>query len=197
MRRSNNLENKTVSDINWRDRLVYMKVPAHSSLEPPLEYNQDQTSWRCWWIKVCCDVFNHLGSYGNSMQFQISSRRETGKEKPELPRLEFLETFSANNFALSNAENNSSRPTIADWPLLRTLLAIPQKSWDPSFWEVIDFCFSSMCKFGSFKILLATITSLYELYFRFRRIILLVQMKKVISMAMAAAAQAAENHGDQ
>ena len=39
-------------------------------------------------------------------------------------------------------------------------------------------------------------TSLSELYFRFRRFILLVQMKKVISMNMAAA-QAAENHGDE
>ena len=43
-------------------------------------------------------------------------------------------------------------------------------------------CFSSMCKFGSFKNPFATITSLFELYFRFRRFILLVQTKKVISM---------------
>ena len=38
------------------------------------------------------------------------------------------------------------------------------------------------------------ITSLSELYFRFRRFILLVQTKKATSMA---AAQAAENHGDE
>ena len=42
------------------------------------------------------------------MQFQISSRRETGKEIPESSRLEFLEKFSANNFALSDAEDNTS-----------------------------------------------------------------------------------------
>ena len=42
MRSSINLENKTLSDIYWRVQLVYMKVQAHSSLEPPLEYNQDQ-----------------------------------------------------------------------------------------------------------------------------------------------------------
>ena len=44
------------------------------------------------------------------------------------------------------------------------------------------FCFISICKFGSFKNPFATITSLSELYFRIRRFILLVQMKKVISM---------------
>ena len=31
------------------------------------------------------------------------------------------------------------------------------------------FCFSSICQFGSFKNPFATITSLSELYFRFRR----------------------------
>ena len=53
-----------------------------------------------------------------------------------------------------------------------------------------------MCKFGSFKSPLGTITSLSKLYFRFRKFILLVQTEKVISMAMVAA-QAAENHGDE
>ena len=42
MRPSNNLENKTPSDIYLRVQLVRKKVQAHSSLEPPLEYNQDQ-----------------------------------------------------------------------------------------------------------------------------------------------------------
>ena len=44
------------------------------------------------------------------MQFQISSRRKTGKEIPESSRLEFLEKFSANSFALSDAEGNTSEP---------------------------------------------------------------------------------------
>ena len=60
----------------------------------------------------------------------------------ESSRLEFLEKFSANNFALSDAEDNTSRPlnreSIADLPLLGTLLAIHQKSREPSFWEVMD-----------------------------------------------------------
>ena len=56
------------------------------------------------------------------MQFQISSRRE--------------------NFTLSDVEDNTSRPLnrggIADLPFLRTVLAILQKSQEPSFWEVMD-----------------------------------------------------------
>ena len=43
MRPSKNLESKTISDTYGRLQLVCMKVQAHSSLEPPLEYNQDQT----------------------------------------------------------------------------------------------------------------------------------------------------------
>ena len=42
MKPSNNLENKTPSDPYSRVQLVHKKVQALSSLEPPLEYNQDQ-----------------------------------------------------------------------------------------------------------------------------------------------------------
>ena len=69
---------------------------------------------------------------------------KTGKEIPESSRLEFIEKLSANNFALSDAEDKTSgllnRGGIADLPLLRTLLAICQNSREPSFWEVMD-CF--------------------------------------------------------
>ena len=64
--------------------------------------------------------------------FELVLEWETGKEIPESSRLEFLEKFSANNFTLSNAEDNTSRQLnrgeTADLPLLRTLLAIHQKS---------------------------------------------------------------------
>ena len=67
---------------------------------------------------------------------------KTGKEIPESSRLEFLEKFLANNFPLSDAEDNTSGPLnrggIADLSLLRTLLAICQKSREPSFWEDMD-----------------------------------------------------------
>ena len=74
--------------------------------------------------------------------FKLVLEGKTGKEIPESSRLEFLEKFSVNNFALSNVEGNTCRPLnrggIADLPLLRTLSAICGKSREPSFWEVMD-----------------------------------------------------------
>ena len=76
------------------------------------------------------------------MQFQLILEGNTDKEIPESSRLEFLEKFSANNFASPDAEDNTSRPLnrggITDVPLSRTLLAICQKSWEPSFRQVMD-----------------------------------------------------------
>ena len=64
--------------------------------------------------------------------FKLVLEERTGKEIPESSRLEFLEKFSVNNFALSDADNNTSGPLngggIADLSLLGTLLAIRQKS---------------------------------------------------------------------
>ena len=73
--------------------------------------------------------------------FRLVLEGKTGKEIPESSRLEFLEKFSTNNFALSDGEGNASGPLIrggiADLLLLRALLAICQKSQEPSFWEVV------------------------------------------------------------
>ena len=64
--------------------------------------------------------------------FRVVLAGKKGEEITESSRLEFLEKFSANNFALSDAEDNTSGPLnrggIVDLPLLRTLLAIFQKS---------------------------------------------------------------------
>ena len=64
--------------------------------------------------------------------FRLVLKGKTGKEIPESSRLESLGKFLANNFALSDAEDNTFRPLnrggIADLLLLRTLLAICQKS---------------------------------------------------------------------
>ena len=74
--------------------------------------------------------------------FKLVLERKTVKEILESSRLEFFEKFSANNFALSDAEVSPSRPlnrgVIADLPFLGTLLVICQKSQEPSFWEVMD-----------------------------------------------------------
>ena len=42
--------------------------------------------------------------------FKLVLERKTGKEITELSRSEFFEKFSANNFALSVAEDNTSGP---------------------------------------------------------------------------------------
>ena len=74
--------------------------------------------------------------------FKLVLEGKTGKEIPESSRLEFLEKFLANYFALSDAEDNTFRPLNrggkADLLLVRTLLAIRQKSREPSFWKVMD-----------------------------------------------------------
>ena len=74
--------------------------------------------------------------------FKLVLEGKTGKEIPKSSRLGFIEKFSASNFALSDAEDNTSEPLnkggIADLPLLRKLLAICQKSREPSFWEEMD-----------------------------------------------------------
>ena len=75
-----------------------------------------------------------------SCSFRLVLEGKTGKEIPESSRLEFLEKFLANKFALSDAENKTSRPLneggIAYLPLLRTRCR--QESREPSFSEVMD-----------------------------------------------------------
>ena len=92
--------------------------------------------------------------------FRLVLEGKTGKEIPESSsRFEFLEKFLANNFALSDAKDNTSGPLnrggIADLPLLRTLLAICQKSREPSFWEVMDsFALVAYASLAASRILL-------------------------------------------
>ena len=74
--------------------------------------------------------------------FRLVLVGKTGKEIPESLRLELLEKFLANNFALSDAEDNTSGPLNrggrADLCFLRTLLAVRQKYREPSFWDAMD-----------------------------------------------------------
>ena len=116
--------------------------------------------------------------------FRLVLKGKTEKEILASSRLEFLEKFLANSFALSEAEDNTSGPLnrggIADLPLFKTLSPkVPRTK----FLESDRFlCFSGICKFGSFKNPFTVITSLSELYFQLRRFILLVQIKEIISM---------------
>ena len=67
--------------------------------------------------------------------FRLVLEGKTDNEIRESSKLEFLEEFLANNFALPDAEGDISgllnRSGIIDIPLLRTLLAIRQNSREP------------------------------------------------------------------
>ena len=94
--------------------------------------------------------------------YRLVLEGKRGKEIPESPRLQFLEKFSANNFALSDAEDNTPGPLnrgdIADLPLLRTLLAIRHKVPRDKFLGSDGlFCLFSICWFSSFKNPFATL----------------------------------------
>ena len=69
--------------------------------------------------------------------FRLVLEGKKSEKIPESSRFELLEKFSANDFALSGAEDNSlrllNRGGRADLPLLRTVLAICQKSQEKSF----------------------------------------------------------------
>ena len=90
-------------------------------------------------------------------------------EIPESSRLEFLQKFSANNFALSDAEDNTSG-LYSRFTFAESTIGSSPKLPRARFLESDGlFCFISVCNFGSFKNPFATIASLSELYFRFRR----------------------------
>ena len=119
--------------------------------------------------------------------FRLVLEGKTGKEIPESSRFEFMEKFLANNFALSDAEDNTSGPLnrggIADLPLLRTLLAIRQKSREPSFWEVMDsFVLVAYASLAASRTLLQRLLACLNFILDSEDLILLVQTKKVISM---------------
>ena len=63
---------------------------------------------------------NILGVTEILCRFKLVLEGKTGKEIPESSRLEFLDKFSANKFALSDAEDSTSGPlnrgVIADLP---------------------------------------------------------------------------------
>ena len=135
MKPSNSLESKIPSGTYWRAQLLCMKVQNTSS-EQPEEYNQTfvksrlvmtfLTKLEVTWI-LCC--------------FRFVLEGKSAKEIPKSSRFEFLETFFTNKFAFSVAEDNTCGPLnrggIVDLPLLTGLVSICQKSWEPSFWDVI------------------------------------------------------------
>ena len=74
-----------------------MKVQAHSSLEPPLEYNQDQIFDESRFVMTFLTI---LGVMEILCSFRlVLEGKMGGKEIPESSRVEFFEKFFPNNFA--------------------------------------------------------------------------------------------------
>ena len=134
--------------------------------------------------------------------FRLVLEGKTGKGVPESSRLKFLEKFSANNFALSNAEDSRSgqlnRASKVDLPLLRTLLIISQKSWKPSFWEVMDsfLFYLAYANLEASRTLLQQLLACLDFTLDWEDLLFWYKRKKWFLWIMAAA-QAAENHGDE
>ena len=115
-----------------------------------------------------------LGDTEILCSFKLILEGKSGKGTPESSRLKFFEKFSANIFALSDAEDNTSGPLnrrgIADLPLLRTPWTngalnkgnLPKVTRAKFLENNRLFCFINICRFGSFKNSFATITSLSE-----------------------------------
>ena len=80
-----------------------MEVHICSSLKPPLEYNKDKRSFTNQaWLWPSYPTSELWRYYAVSDYF----KKWRGSRGPESLRLEFLEKFSVNNFALSGAEDN-------------------------------------------------------------------------------------------
>ena len=178
MKLSNNVENKTCSETNWRVQLVCEKVQAHSSLEPQSGTDLFDES------RFVMTFLNILGVTEILCSFRLVLEGKMGKEMPESSGLEFLEKFSANSFALLDAEDNTSKLLNRGDIYIRftfvesTIGNLPKFPRAKFLGSDGLFCFISICKFGSFKNPFVTITSLSELYFRLKRFILLVKRKK-------------------
>ena len=87
-------------------------------------------------------TFTILGVTEILCSFRLVLEGKTGKKMPVTSRLEISGNFSANDLALSDAEDSTTVPLnlagIAGLPLLRTSLAIHQKFRETSFSGVMD-----------------------------------------------------------
>ena len=115
------------------------------------------------------------------------------------PRRVLKKVFS--NFALSDAEDNTSgtlnRGGIADLPLLRTLLAMCQKSQEPIFGDVMDsFVLLPYASLAASRTLLQRLLACLNFTLESEDLSFWYKRKKWFLWTMAAA-QAAENHGDE
>ena len=144
------------------------------------------------------DLFNHLGSYRKIMLFQIKSRRENRSRDTWIIKIRVARKVSANNFTLSDAEDNISkllnRRSIAYLPLLRTLLAICQKFQEPSLMD--SFALLAYVNLVASRTLLQWLLACINIILDSEELLCWHKWKKWFLQTMIEA-QAAENHGDE
>ena len=133
--------------------------------------------------------------------FRLILGRKTGEVIPDSSKLEFLEKFLANNFPSSDTESNTSGPfnreVIANLLLLRTLVAIHQKSWEPSFWELMDFFVLLVyANFAASRTLLVRLLACLNFTLDSEDLSFWYKWKKWFLWTLATP-QAAESHGDE
>ena len=133
-----------------------------------------------WRIRIGYDLLNHLGNY--MMQFQLSSRKNTGNEMTESLRLEFWEKFFSKQFCFIRSRRLNlmfvRKRRYCRFTFVENTIRKLSNLGKAKFLESHRmFHFISISKFGSFNKLLVTTTSLFELHFRCRRVILLLRNK--------------------
>ena len=132
-----------------------------------------------------------LGDREILCSFRLVQEGKTIKEIPESSRLDFWEKFSAKTSGLLN------RGGKAHLLLLRTLLAICQKSCKPSLWEVMDsFVLVAYASLTASRTLLQQLLAWLNFTLESEDLSFWCKRKKWFLWTMAAA-QAAENHGDE
>ena len=131
MRSCNNLKNLTLSDTYWRVQLKHILKCSGS------QFFRSTTGIQS--VRDAIDESRFAMTFLNILgvmeicSFRLVLKGKTGKEMPQSSRLEFFEKFLANNFALSDAEDNTSgllsRGGTGDLRLLRTLKHL-NNSWE-------------------------------------------------------------------
>ena len=122
------------------EKQVCIKVKAHNSSELTLNALRTRHLLNQGWPFIQ----TILGVTVRFCSFRLVFEGKAGKEIPESSRLEFLRKISANNFVLSDAENNASGSlntgSTADFVgkhFVGNTVVNHEKSYESSFWEVI------------------------------------------------------------
>ena len=156
MKPSNNLENKTPSDILKSSASTFESSGSQSLRSTTGTQSRPDAFDESRFIMTFLTI---LGVAETLCSFRLVLEERTGKEIPKSSGLEFFKMFLANNVVLSDAKiewKRYNRFTFVE----NTISNLPKILRAKFLGRDGRFGFISMYKFGSFKHLFATITSL-------------------------------------